>query len=131
MGVGRAIGSERFWVLVLGLTLFGAGFAAGMLVQLRRTPETRPFAAYEAEMTRAFGLDAERVRNLRYILQHYQDEIEALKERNLAALDPQLVKLGLDHRNLVREKVVPPHYLQQFDLWAGGLPALPATAPVQ
>lgn len=117
--------SERFWVLVLSLTLFGAGFAAGMLVTLRRTPEVRPFAAYEAQMTEAFGLDEERVRNLRYILQHYQEEIEALKERNLAALDPELVKVGREHRDLVREKVVPPHYLQQYDLWVGGLPVVP------
>ena len=122
--------SERLWVLLLGLTLFGAGFAGGMLYALRRAPETRPFAAYEAQMTEAFGLDEERVRNLRYILQHYQEEIEALKERNLAALDPELVKLGLEHRNLVRERVVPEHYLQQFDLWAGGLPAVPPAAPM-
>ena len=122
--------SERFWVLVLAATLLGAGFAAGVLFTLRRTPEVRPFAAYEAQMTEAFGLDEERVRNLRYILQHYQEEIEALKERNLAALDPELVKIGLEHRSLVREKVVPAHYLQQFDLWAGGLPAVPSGPPV-
>jgi hypothetical protein len=120
--------SERFWVVVLGLTLVGAGFAAGVLVQLRRTPESRPFAAYEAQMIEAFGLDEERVRNLRYILQHYQEEVEALKERNLAALDPELVKIGLEHRALVRERVVPEHYLQQFDLWAAGLPAGPQAA---
>jgi hypothetical protein len=117
--------SERLWVLVLGLTLFSAGFAAGMLVALRRTPDARPFAAYEAQMTEAFQLDEERVRNLRYILQHYQEAIEALKERNLTALDAELVKIGREHRSLVREKVVPVHFLQQFDLWAGGLPAVP------
>jgi hypothetical protein len=125
---GKAMHSERLWVLVLGLTLFGAGFAAGMLVTLRRTPEARPFAAYETQMTEAFDLDEERVRNLRYILQHYQEEVEALKERNLAALDPELVKIGLEHRALVRERVVPEHYLQQFDLWTAGLPAGPQAA---
>lgn len=123
--------SERLWVMVLALTLLGAGFAGGVLFTLRRTPEMRPFAAYEEQMTAAFGLDEERVRNLRYILQRYQEEIEALKERNLAALDPELVKIGLEHRALVREKVVPADSLQQFDLWASGLPAVPPTPAVQ
>ena len=123
--------SERFWVVVLASTLFCAGFAAGVLFTLRRTGETRPFAAYEAQMTEAFGLDEQRVRNLRYILKHYQEEVEALKERNLASLDSELVAIGREHRELVREKVVPAHYLQQFDLWAGGLPAVPPAPTVQ
>jgi len=52
-------------------------------------------------------------------------------ERNLASLDPELVAIGREHRELVREKVVPAHYLQQFDLWAGGLPAVPPGPAVQ
>jgi hypothetical protein len=121
--------SERFWVLVLAATAFCAGLAAGVLLSFRRAPaEERPFSSYEAQMTAAFDLDETRVTNLRYILQHYQEEIEALKERNLAALDPELVKIGQEHRALVRERVVPEHYLQQFDLWVDGLPAVPSEA---
>jgi hypothetical protein len=121
--------SERLWILVLALTAFCAGVAAGILLALRQAPvEERPFASYERQMIEAFDLDEERVKNLRYILRHYQEEVDTLKERNLAALDPELVEIGHEHRALVRERVVPAHYLQQFDLWSEGLPAV-APAP--
>jgi hypothetical protein len=122
--------SERFWVLVLALTAFCAGLAGGVLLALQRHPvqESGPFAAYEAQMIAAFDLDEERVENLRWILQDYQERIDELKERNLARLDPDLVKLGRDHRELVRTWVVPEHHRQEFDLWVGGLPVLPSEA---
>lgn len=114
--------SERFWVVLLAVTTFCAGLAAGVLLSFRRDPIQggREFAAYEARMIEAFDLDEERVRNLRYILQDYQDKIEALKERNIAALDTDLVKLGRAHRELVRTWVVPPHHHQEFDQWDRG-----------
>jgi hypothetical protein len=103
--------------------------AAGVLLSFRRPPEEpRPFASYEAQMIGAFDLDEARIQNLRYILQDYHEEIEALKERNIAALDPELVKIGEEHRELVRTWVVPEHDRQQYDLWVGGLPAV-ASAP--
>lgn len=119
--------SEKFWVLVLMLTAFCAGLAAGVLLSFRRpsAAESRPFALYESQMIEAFDLDAERVENLRYILQDYQEELEALKERNIASLDPELVKIGREHRELIRTWVVPAHAHQEFDLWVGGLPVQP------
>jgi hypothetical protein len=122
-----ALASERLWAVVLALTAFGAGLAAGVLLSFRRQPleASRPFASYEARLTEAFDLDDERVRNLRYILQDYEDQIDALKERNIAELDPDLVKIGLDHRELIRTWVVPEHHHQEFDLWVRGLPILP------
>jgi predicted nuclease with TOPRIM domain len=122
--------SERLWVLVLALTTFCAGLAAGVLLSFGRAPaqESRPFAGYESRLTEAFDLDEERVENLRYILEDYEDQIDALKERNIAALDPELVKIGLDHRELIRTWVVPEHHRQEFDLWVGGLPVLPSRA---
>jgi hypothetical protein len=119
--------SERLWVALLALTTFCAGLAAGLLLSFRRAhgQDARPFGAYEARLTEAFDLDEERVRNLRYILQDYEDQIDDLKERNIAALDSELVEIGLDHRELIRTWVVPPRHLQEFDLWVGGLPVLP------
>jgi len=120
--------SERLWVLVFALTAFCAGLAAGVLLSFRRHPvqAARPFSEYEARLTDAFDLDEEHLQNLRYILQDYEDQIDALKERNIAALDPELVKIGLDHRELIRTWVVPEHQRQEFDLWVGGLPVLPS-----
>jgi hypothetical protein len=119
--------SERFWVLVLAVTTFCAGLAAGVLLSLQRDREERPFGDYEQRMTEAFDLDEERVRNLRWILRDYQEKIEVLKETNIAALDDELVRIGREHRELIRTQVVPAHLTQQFDLWVGGLPVLPAS----
>jgi heterodisulfide reductase subunit A-like polyferredoxin len=128
--------SERFWVLVLVVTTFCAGLAAGVLLAATgRVPslvrEERPFGGYEQRMTEAFDLDEEQVRNLRWILHDYQEKIEALKESNIAALDGELVKIGRWHREKIREMVVPEHHRQEFDLWVGGLPVLPTSSKLQ
>ena len=122
--------SERLWVLLLALTTLCAGLAAGVLLSLRRHPlrESGPFAGYEAQMVAAFDLDEERIGNLRWILQDYEDKIDQLKEQNLAGLDAKLVKIGRDHRELIRAYVVPEHHRQEFDLWVSGLPVLPSEA---
>ena len=117
--------SERLWMVVLALTSFCAGLAAGVLLGLRRAgpAETGPFVAYESRMKETFDLDEERMRHLRYILDRYQDTIEGLKERNIVALDHELVVEGEEHRELIRTWVVPEHRRQEFDLWVEGLPA--------
>ena len=130
--------SERLWVLLLAFTTFCAGVAAGVLLSLRHPvfgddhgAMQYPFSSYEQRMIDTFDLDDEQVRNLRWILRDYQEKIEALKESNIAALDGELVKIGREHRELIRAKVVPEHQLQQFDLWVGGLPVLPSTSRPQ
>jgi len=120
------VNSERLWLAILALTVFAAGTAAGLLLalQLRPPQAADPFRAYQERMVETFGLDEERQENLRWILHDYQAKVEALKERNLAALDGELVKIGRDHRDLIRSKVVPERHLREFDLWVGGLPVL-------
>lgn len=116
--------SERFWVLLLALTTFAVGLASGLLLSSRANPrEPGPYQAFEQRMTETFHLDSERVRNLRYVLQNYQAEIEALKERNIAGLDDELVRIGTRHRDLIRTWVIPERHRQEYDLWVGGLPA--------
>ena len=120
------IRSEGFWVVVLALTTFCAGLAGGVLFARNRDHTERPFSVYEQRMTEAFDLDEEQVRNLRWILRDYEEKIEALKESSVAAMDGELVKIGREHRELIRAKVVPEHHRQEFDLWVGGLPVLPS-----
>ena len=117
--------SERLWILILAATAFCAGLAGGVLITFGRHPaqEPGPFHAYEQRLIETFELDPERTRNLRYILESYHDEIETLKEKSVAALEPELVKQGLRHRELIRTWVVPEHRRQEYDLWVGGLPA--------
>lgn len=118
--------SERLWIVILALTAFCAGLAAGVLLGLRQRPaiEPGPFAAYEARMRETFDLDDERMRHLRAILESYEDEIESLKESKIAELEDKLETEGIEHRELVRTWVVPEHRRQEFDLWVGGLPAV-------
>ncbi len=125
--------SERFWLGILILTVFAAGIAGGFLValQLRPPQAVEPFHVYQERMVETFGLDEERQENLRWILHDYQAKVEALKERNLAALDAELVKIGRDHRELIRAKVVPERHLREFDLWVGGLPVQAPGAKLQ
>lgn len=125
--------SERLWLVLLVVTVFCAGIAAGLLLSFRLRPALPgdPFQAYEQRMSETFDLDEERRENLRWILDDYQEKVEALKERNLAGLDAELVKIGRDHRELIRTKVVPERHLQEFDLWVGGLPVLAPSTKLQ
>jgi len=118
--------SERLWLALLVLTVFATGIAAGLLLSFRLRPVQAgdPFQAYEQRMSETFDLDQERRENLRWILADYHEKVEALKERNLAGLDEELVKIGRDHRELIRSKVVPERHLQEYDVWVGGLPVL-------
>jgi len=125
--------SERVWLGLLVLTVFAAGAAAGLLLSFRLRPVHAgdPFHAYQERMIETFDLDEERQENLRWILHDYQAKVEALKERNLAAMDAELVEIGRSHRELVRSKVVPERHLGEFDLWVGGLPVLTPGAKLQ
>lgn len=125
--------SERTWLALLILTVFAAGAATGLLISFRVRPAhaSDPFHAYQERMIATFDLDEERQENLRWILHHYQAKVDALKERNLAALDGELVQIGRDHRELIRSKVVPERHLREFDLWVGGLPVLAPGAKLQ
>ena len=125
--------SERLWLALLVATVFCAGIATGMLLSFRVRPlqAAEPSQAYEQRMSETFDLDEERRENLRWILDDYREKVEALKERNLAGLDAELVKIGRDHRELIRSKVVPERHLQEFDLWVSGLPVLAPSAKLQ
>jgi len=118
--------SERFWVLIFAATTFCAGLAAGVLLtpQFRSAHAERPFGAYETQMVAAFDLGEEQVKNLRWILQQYQEKLEALKERNLAVLDSDLVKIGQECRDKIADHVIPAYHRQQFDQWVKGQPVL-------
>ena len=114
--------SERLWVLILTLTSFCAGLAGGVVVSAGRIPseELGQFAQYEARMIETFGLDEARQRDLRYILQTYEEEIDKLMDRNVQDLEPELMREGQRRHDLIREWVVPPHRRQEFDTWTLG-----------
>ena len=114
--------SERFWILALAGTCFCAGLAAGVFFSMGRlqAPEPRPFHDFETRMVAAFDLDEERQHDLRYILTSYDRALEQLKTRSVRRFESELVRTGADHRNLIREYVVPRQFTRCRPMKMGG-----------
>ena len=123
--------SERFWVLMLAVTCALAGLAGGFLLSFRLHPRAQPqastFAAYEARMKETFDLDGERASLLHLALASYEEDVEALKERYLRELEPELAELGRTCRERIRNHVIPDDKRPEFDRLAAGLSAGPET----
>jgi len=116
-------GDSRLWILLLVATSFLAGGAGGVLVGLEiRPPAPAPgaFADYERLMVERFDLSEQRARGLRAVLDQYQRQIDRLKARNAAALEPELSKLGLTFRTVVRDTVLPADRREEFSRMADG-----------
>lgn len=114
----------RLWILLLVVTSFLAGGAGGVLLGLSmRPPAETPgaFADYEALLVERFDLSEERARGLRVVLDQYQRRVERLKARNDAELEPELAKLGLTFRSVVRDTVLPPDRREEFSRLSEGL----------
>lgn len=116
-------GGLKIWILVLVLTTFLAGLAGGVLLGFKIGPESverGPFADYEEHLRRRFDLSPERMRGLHAVLDQYQRQIENLKNRNAAVLEPELARLGLTYRTLVRDTVLPPSRRAEFEALSAG-----------
>jgi hypothetical protein len=121
-------GSLRLWLVLLVSTTFLAGLAGGVLVGLRVRVEPAkrgPFADYETLLVQEFDLSSERARGLRGVLDQYQRQIESLKNRNAASLEPELARLGLTFRSVVRDTVLPADRRDDFDRLSAGFPGNP------
>lgn len=123
----------RLWILLLAATCFGAGLASGMLWSARTLPEP-PGGAYEDYrrlFVARFELSPERAALFDELLLHYQDEVEAVRRRaledSLSGIQPDLERLGLRYRDLIRDHVLPADRRAQFDELAEGAPWTPET----
>lgn len=117
-------GSLRLWILLLTATSFLAGLAGGVVVGLGvrvPPPERGPFADYEALLVRTFDLSPERARGLHVVLDQYQRQIDNLKNRNARGLEPELARLGLTFRAVVRDTVLPADKRAEFERLSAGL----------
>ena len=126
----------RAWICVLTLTAALAGGAAGVLVERQRAASARPpegaFEAYERQFLASFDLSPERERLFSQVLRHYQRELEGIRqgafEDSMGTLDPELVRLGLRYRDLIRNHVLPESERGEFDRLAQAAP-WPAANP--
>ncbi len=115
--------SERLWVVVFSLTSALVGLAAGVLLTLELRPqpvERGAFADYQQLLEESFELEPIRVRELHYLLERYHYDIESVKARNAAAVEPELRQLGLNLRGAIRNFVIPPSKRAEFDQLANG-----------
>lgn len=124
----------RAWIGALALTAGLAGALAGVLIERHRAagPEG-PFEAYERLFLASFELSPERERLFSQILRHYQRDLDAIRqgalERSMGTLGPELVKLGHDYRDLIRNHVLPETDRGEFDRLARPAPwSAPGTA---
>lgn len=117
----------RLWIVILAATCFLAGFSAGLATSRPPAAPDRsdePFHDYRTAFVRQFALDAERERLFAELLRNYQRDLDASRERVLAAsrseLEPELAELGLQYRRLIRDHVLPPARRAEFDALTSG-----------
>ncbi len=115
---------QRLWIVILVLTSFLAGGAGGVLLGLELSPPAPvpgAFSDFEQLMVQEFDLSDERAKGLRVVLDQYQRSIDRLKARNDAALEPELAKLGLTFRGVVRDTVLPARQRDEFSRMSDGV----------
>jgi hypothetical protein len=116
----------NFWILLLSFVSGLAGFAAG---ELRHTGPVEAskgrFGPYCDRMVVEFDLSDDRERNLKYLLDRFERELDDLKSRHLSTLEPELVAIGGKYRDLIRDRVLPEDKRRAFDeLAVGALPSI-------
>jgi len=125
----------RSWVVCLALTSFLAGGLAGVLYERQRSAADRvpekPFGAYQALFARRFELSPERQRLFSQVVRHYHSELEDVRQRaleeSMGTLEPELTRLGLRYRDLIRNHVLPAADRGEFDRLASAVPWPPTT----
>lgn len=112
----------RAWIVILALVSFLAGGSAGFVMGrsgAEATGAPGPFADDEARLSAAFDLNDEQRRLFRAVLDHYQADLDAVRERHEArsasAMEPELRELGIRYRTLIRDRVLPDNKRPLFD----------------
>ncbi len=113
--------SERFWILVLAVTSFLAGLAAGVLFSLDRIgPDAGgPFGSYRERLVVEYGLSDYEAGRLQQILAAYDEEIERLKARQLQAFDADLIRAGRECSERIATYIIPEDRKDEFRLACG------------
>lgn len=124
------LGRLRSWVASLALISFLAGGLAGVLLERQLSAAepgpSGPFEDYRQLFSERFDLSPERERLFEQVVQHYQRELEEVRQRaledSMGTLEPELVRLGLRYRDLIRNHVLPRTDRPEFDRLAQASP---------
>jgi len=116
------LSSVRLWVLVLTVVAFLGGLGTGFLVAERaRRAEAQAsvFGDFERAFSEQFDLDPVRQRLLADLLDHYNRETRAIRDRyaaeNHREMETDLRRAGIEYRQLVRDRLLPEHQRPEFD----------------
>ena len=108
----------RFWSIVLSVTWFLVGLAAGHLVSAGE-PEPSRLAGYADRLTAEFDLDGVRRRGLIQVLDSFERERQDIQNRHAAlvreSMEPELRELNRKKSDLIRNTILPPHQRERFD----------------
>lgn len=114
--------STRVWLIVLAGVCFLAGFGTGIYASERSQrleAQARAFGDFERAFAAEFELDPGRRRLLAELLDHYNRETEAIRDRyaaeNHMEMEPELRRAGLEYRALVRDRLLPEAQRPKFD----------------
>jgi len=114
--------STRAWLLVLTGVSFLAGLATGVYLNERghrKAEQVHAFGDFERAFSERFQLDQDRRRLLAELLDHYNRETEAIRDRyaaeNHMEMEPELRRAGLEYRALVRDRLLPEDQRPEFD----------------
>ena len=112
----------RLWVTILGAVCFLVGVSTGLLAaRLSQEPEPAEgaFAYYRENLVAHFDLSPEREVHLRVIIDHYQKEIDAIRDEHtqkfMSSMEPALLSTGLEYRQMIRDRVLPERDRAEFD----------------
>lgn len=116
----------QLWTLLLAVTCFGAGLAAGRILSVGDPPEDGVLAYDEALFIERFDLGPERQRHLRTILHNYQLQVDRIHDRHrskyMTAIEDELAYEGNKYNDILRNRVLPASKRSEYEqLLSAGL----------
>lgn len=119
--------SSKLWIFVLtGLTFLGGG-VSGYLLALLNQPRTNSsvLAGYEELLIQTYELDQKSQKNLGMAVADFERGLDALQAQVVRQeMEPELIQLGETLEGQIREYVIPPERLKEFDAASAGIALL-------
>lgn len=115
----------RFWSIVLSVTWFLVGLAAGHLVSAGE-PEPGRLAGYADRLSAEFDLKGDRRSYLVQVLDRFESERLEIRNRYdaqmRASMEPELRELNRAKDDVIRNEIIPPKQRERFDAYCAPVP---------
>ncbi len=114
--------SIRLWIVLLSLVTFLCGLGTGLFVaerEARAASLKKDYGEFERSFVTVFELDTERQQVLAGLLELYNRDTQTIKDQyaaqNRHEMEPQLRRLGLEYRSVLRNRLLPASQRPKFD----------------